>query len=643
MAGRRSSGDWLVLEEMLERGDPAFALALRSFHDAEVLASFAARWFKDSRAASRRLLLDYLDQPPNAFRHEPLVKRLFKQAESAGDDELMARFLVLFDRSIRREEHRRRHYEFRTLKTAAEAQALLAAWQSMGFDHVGSWQDGQGRVHVHGVWSEPILRSQPGTEMPRDRPKYRSPRTGERLSDLETDRAFWLRKSLDGEALPARIRERVERLRLFSSATRQYLRRRAWRYFRRLGRNDPGRYVRAVAQALARYRDEDVPDGLALIDNWGLIHILFHRSPVLVARPAGWVPAEGRTLSELTPAPIYEPLWEQEPRAIVDVLLAARCRPVRQWAIAMIRRHEAARATIRLEELLDLLGRDDPDVVALAAEWLREAKGLDAVDAGRWLALVETVNPAALAVIAELMRRHVDARELTLEQIVCLAASRPVPLARLGLEWLQTTELHDEAGCRTVLSLAEAECASVRPEIARFVCGRLAAWSRFEPDWMLELMDSRHADVRTEAIAWFRGEPRACENVALWRRLLESPYDDVRVALVADLESRVKGRDMDRLASLELDPEALRLLWASVLLSIHRGSRAKPTVVRQLVRRIERRPEETASLLPLLAVALRSSRGPERRAGLAGIAGLVARRAEAAALVSASFPELKLR
>ena len=122
MAKQRGSGDWLVLEEKLERGDPSFVDDLRSFYDAEVLAGFAARWYADKRPASRRLLLDYLDRPLNAFRHEPLVKRLFKQAEAAGDDEVMARFMVLFDRSVRREERRRMHREWRTIKTQAEAQ-----------------------------------------------------------------------------------------------------------------------------------------------------------------------------------------------------------------------------------------------------------------------------------------------------------------------------------------------------------------------------------------------------------------------------------------------------------------------------------------------------------------------------------------
>ena len=86
-----------------------------------------------------------------------------------------------------------------------------------------------------------------------------------------------------------------------------------------------------------------------------------------------------------------------------------------------------------------------------------------------------------------------------------------------------------------------------------------------------------------------------------------------------------------------LDAEALRLLWASVLLNIHRGSRAKPMVVHQIVRAIRRRAEDTETLLPILAVALRSARGPERRAGLAAVAELVERRSQAAAQVNAHF------
>src|SRR3954454_9327522 len=97
MAGSRAN--WLVLQELLDRGDPTFVEQVRGFDDADRLKTFAATWHADSRLQARRLLLDYLDQPLNAYRHEPLVKRLFKLAEAAGDDEVMGRFLVQLDRS----------------------------------------------------------------------------------------------------------------------------------------------------------------------------------------------------------------------------------------------------------------------------------------------------------------------------------------------------------------------------------------------------------------------------------------------------------------------------------------------------------------------------------------------------------------
>ena len=51
---------------------------------------------------------------------------------------------------------------------------------------------------------------------------------------------------------------------------------------------------------------------------------------------------------------------------------------------------------------------------------------------------------------------------------------------------------------------------------------------------------------------------------------------------------------------------------------------------------------EAAVLLPILSVALRSVRGPEWRAGLAGVVQLVGRRPELESVVNASFPELRL-
>src|SRR4051812_6863407 len=68
--------------ELFERGDLHFVDAIRQVSDAGALADFAGRWFEDPRPSSRQMLLDYFALPLNAFRHEGLIKRLFKKAEA---------------------------------------------------------------------------------------------------------------------------------------------------------------------------------------------------------------------------------------------------------------------------------------------------------------------------------------------------------------------------------------------------------------------------------------------------------------------------------------------------------------------------------------------------------------------------------
>src|SRR5436309_1487328 len=93
-------GSWVTAEQMLERGDPAFVDELRHIHQPNLLGGLASRWYADARPEARRLLLNYLDLPLNAYRHEPLIKRLFKLAEAAGDDVVMAHFVAAFDRAV---------------------------------------------------------------------------------------------------------------------------------------------------------------------------------------------------------------------------------------------------------------------------------------------------------------------------------------------------------------------------------------------------------------------------------------------------------------------------------------------------------------------------------------------------------------
>lgn len=559
-------------------GSPEFVPAIRESSDADKLAEFAASWYADTRPVAREYLAQYLEQPLNAVRHEPLVKRLFKLAENAGDDIAMAWFLVALDRSARRRLVIERRYRYENTR----------GWgREVQVEEVDTLRNTLGPMPKHD-WSLRQIRS----------------------GRLKTDR-----------------------LRLFSTKTRNYLRRRAWRYFRKLGRKDAERYLHGISQALVRYRDEDIADGLALLDNWGMVHALFHFSPALKSRPSGWTVAEGHSLAELAPAPMFNAAWQSNPSLALELLDTAQCRPVRQWAIRWLERESPQTLDLLpVEKLIDWIARGLPDLAEFAIHRLRNASGLERIPVEQWLALIETSPEEILDLLCELVERHVTPDRLSLLETVRLAKLRPTPIARLALAWLRSKRPTTEAEVEALLSLREAPAEPVRPDLARFAAFALSESPQFQSNWVLEFLDSRHDDVRRVGWDWLEIEPRAKDDLTVWQKLLESPYDDVRLKMVERLE---------RISGLSSDLGPVRLLWATVLLNIHRGGRTKTIVVRQLVERLARHPEDATELLPLLAVALRSTRGVEFRSGLTAIVQLLDRRPELAAAVEASFPEFR--
>src|SRR5262245_18130465 len=127
-------GSWSLVEELFAREDAGFVDELRRVHHPERLGTFAGRWIGDTRPFARAALLDYLSRPLNCFRHEPLVKRLFKLAEHARDDELMGVFMVALDGSIRNSRTTRSRSKYETFGSLREAEANLRVWESEGFE-----------------------------------------------------------------------------------------------------------------------------------------------------------------------------------------------------------------------------------------------------------------------------------------------------------------------------------------------------------------------------------------------------------------------------------------------------------------------------------------------------------------------------
>ena len=167
---------------------------------------------------------------------------------------------------------------------------------------------------------------------------------------------------------------------------------------------------------------------------------------------------------------------------------------------------------------------------------------------------------------------RLDPNRVTLADAAKLALNRSLPIARLGLKLLQDRTPADESDVPLLLKLAGGmrgvtlENGSF-PLAARY----LGSFRTAVPRWLLELLDSKYTDIR--ALGWQRlQESPLKDEPSLWHKLLESPYDDIKGPLVAELANRSSGG---------ADVDTVQMLWASVLLNLYGGGRHKPGVVGQ--------------------------------------------------------------
>ncbi len=560
-------GSTLLLDELFASGEPRFLEEVLGCTDDAKLVSIAESWLADARPEMRRALLEYVDDGCDRPFHKGLVKRLFKGAERASDDPLMARFMVAFDRIVSR-------FPVKTMR----------------------WEAGVLRERV-------VLHSNP--------------------------------------VLPETIVKKSARtVPRFSRATRRYLVRRAFRYFRKIGRSDKARYGRAMRVALPLYRDEHLDTPVRLLDSWALMHVLYAWSPAIERLPRGVRVAKGRSLAELAPEPYFEQAWLGVSGELLAMVGRARSRTVRKWTIAWLEnRCSADLEGFDVAALRPLVASEDEDVARFGSKLLGSARGLATLPVEEWLALLSIENVEVAPVVAQLFEKNVSPKRLTLAQIVDLTGTRVAGVAELGLRWARA--LHSAAGDREARALVRVDYAvlgriatapveSVRREGTRWLLELLDAAPETRREPLRDLFDSRFPDVRALAIAYL--EQKKAADVPLWFALLESPYEDVRALVVEHAESwqaQAGAAEIEHLA-------------ASVLLAVHRGSATKQSMLRQIADRAAERPEDADRLLPVLSIALRSVRPPERIGALAAIARAAVAHESLRAAVGRHLPELSI-
>jgi hypothetical protein len=573
-------GQMLLAEEYFASENALFLEPLRHIHQPKALAALADRWKKDPRPWARKQILAYLTQPLDCPGHQPIVKRLFKQAEENKDHELMAAFLVAFDRQVRRELRIEQHWDYRSRMLTEEERLVTPR-------DVLPPQAQRGSIN---------------------------PATGETMS----------------------YRPRAPRnARLFKYRTRYYLRRRVWRYFRQLGYRESAAYLTAVTQALAAFEDADLQRGENILDSWGLMHICFDEHEALEFGTTHIQLKEGRALGELSPAPKFPEAWKQPEAAplLLTLVLRARARLVRVWATQLYQREHAAFA-VPLETILGLLEHEEPEVQQFGAKLLESSPALATLPVASWLKLLQTRNEEALQRVCDAFEKHVSNDRLDLAQCVQLACLRPAPVVRLAQRYLKERVISSTTDREQIAALANAKCAAVASELTAWALGILGKPEHYSTDQVIRFFDSILEATRTAAWTWLLTNSPALADPVLWSRLSETPYDDLRLRVVDYLQrqSELPGAVAQQFESI----------WRSVLLGVHRGGRQKAKAVQQVAQAIIANPGRAESLLPVLAVAVRSVRGPEARAGLAAVVGLLEAQPQLADVVRRFLPELKV-
>jgi hypothetical protein len=406
-----------------------------------------------------------------------------------------------------------------------------------------------------------------------------------------------------------------------------------------MGWKEPQRYVNAVAAALARYREEDFRKGENLLDSWAFMHACFAGHGALLLTSSRAKLRDGRSLGDLSPSPAFAAHWQNPVGLSVLARLVAEAssRPVRTWAVRWMAAPEmAAAGPLAFADLQRLLFSTDEDIQPSALRLLEEHPEAARWTVPQWLSLLDAPGHAIMETVTAQMILHVRPDRLDATQCMALACVRPVPVARMGFDFLKTKTIPAAEAASLLPRAAGAACPAIAPDLTAWCLDQLTAAGGYDREHLSTFFDSQLDATRMAAWDWlaFHKDSPAWEDSVLWSRLAETPFDGLRLKLVDTLALRaaLPGRHAGDLAPV----------WTAVLLGVHRGGRQKLKAVHQVAGAIASDESLADSLLPVLVVAVRSIREPERRAGLAAVVALATRSSAMEAAVKKSLPELNL-
>ncbi|MGB3641031.1 MAG: WGR domain-containing protein, partial [Rivularia sp. (in: cyanobacteria)] len=151
----------------------------------------------------------------------------------------------------------------------------------------------------------------------------------------------------------------------YSNKTREYLRRRVWKTLEKLGQENNPDYVKIAVAVLLQYSDTDgiqsfYPNAFANYLTFN--HILYENSPRyrLKNDKKAWILKRDYQPRDAEPTDreeAFPQLWEQQPEALLKLLLESECNPIHNFAVKGLRSCNKFIASINIDTIIQLVNK----------------------------------------------------------------------------------------------------------------------------------------------------------------------------------------------------------------------------------------------------------------------------------------------
>ncbi|MEM8778167.1 MAG: WGR domain-containing protein, partial [Cyanobacteria bacterium P01_G01_bin.49] len=166
----------------------------------------------------------------------------------------------------------------------------------------------------------------------------------------------------------------------YSVQTREYLRRRVWRTLKTLGEEEEFDYINLATEILLQYSDNDAENTKHSVyrrynyqtrssqtteQDWDayasriiLNHILYQNSPRYQSHPQAWRCQNNYKPGDTIPTireEAFPDLWNQQPDALLKLLLESNCLPIHQFAVKALKENKEYGDRLETSTLIQLL------------------------------------------------------------------------------------------------------------------------------------------------------------------------------------------------------------------------------------------------------------------------------------------------